>query len=70
MLNAKALSSMIILTAISVGALSAQGRREAAGFQVGTSFPDLTLPSLEDGRPSSLADFRGQKLLLHIFASW
>ena len=61
---------MILFTATSVGALNAQGRREAAGFQVGTYFPDLTLPSLEDGRPSSLVDYRGKKLLLHIFASW
>jgi len=39
-------------------------------FEVDRPFPDLTLPSLEDGRPTSLADFRGQKIVLHVFASW
>jgi len=39
-------------------------------FQPGTRFPTLALPALEDGRPRSIADFRGQKVILHIFASW
>ena len=39
-------------------------------FSVGQAFPDLILPSLEDHTPQSLADYRGQKLILHIFASW
>jgi hypothetical protein len=33
-------------------------------------FPELFLPSLDDGRPLSIASFRGQKLVLHVFASW
>ncbi len=37
---------------------------------VGEAFPDLVLPSLEDGRPVSLAEFRGKKVILHVFASW
>lgn len=39
-------------------------------FQVGEPFPAIALPTLEDGRPRSIADFRGQKVILHIFASW
>lgn len=39
-------------------------------FAVGEPFPDILLPSLANGRPLSLAQFRGQKVLLHIFASW
>ena len=42
----------------------------AAALEVGQPFPDLVLPALEDGRPTSLADFRGRKLVLHVFASW
>jgi len=42
----------------------------SGGLEVGQSFPGIKLPSLEDGRPRSLADFRGQKLVLHVFASW
>ncbi len=39
-------------------------------FQVGQPFPDLTLPGLQDGRPASIRDYRGQKVILHVFASW
>jgi hypothetical protein len=39
-------------------------------LKVGQSFPPVTLPSLADGRPMSIAQFRGQKVLLHLFASW
>ena len=42
----------------------------SAPFAEGQPFPDLLLPGLEDGRPTSLADFRGQKIVLHVFASW
>jgi hypothetical protein len=40
------------------------------GFNVGEAFPTLALPSAADGRPVSLADFRGKKLIVNIFASW
>jgi len=36
----------------------------------GQPFPDLVLPRLDDGRPASLSEFRGKKLVLHVFASW
>ena len=39
-------------------------------FAVGEVFPHLVLPSIYDGQPMSLADFRGQKVALHLFASW
>ena len=39
-------------------------------FQVGQPFPDLTLPALQDGRPASIRDYHGQKVILHVFASW
>jgi len=45
-------------------------RPSSTGFKVGEPFPNLVLPSLADGKPLSLARFRGQKLILHIFASW
>jgi hypothetical protein len=43
---------------------------DSAEFRVGQVFPTMVFPSLEDGRPRSVADFRGKKLILHIFASW
>ncbi len=39
-------------------------------LEIGEPFPDLTLSSMEDGSSTSIADFRGQKVILHVFASW
>ncbi len=36
----------------------------------GQPFPDVLLPALADGAPASIADFRGGKVVLHVFASW
>lgn len=42
----------------------------ASPFQVGEPAPVVTLPSGADGEPVSLEDFRGQKVMLHVWASW
>jgi len=39
-------------------------------FHEGQMFPTMVFPSLQGGRPGSVADFRGKKLILHLFASW
>lgn len=36
----------------------------------GKPFPAVVLPDLADGQPASIADFRGSKVVLHVFASW
>ena len=36
----------------------------------GERHPDFKLPSISDGKPVSLSDFRGKKVLLIQFASW
>ncbi len=61
--------TLLPLIAIAVPS-EARAQSSSGGFEVGTPFPTLSLPSLEDGRPASIADFRGQKVILHIFASW
>jgi hypothetical protein len=38
-------------------------------FKPGTPFPNIVLPAVDGDRPMSVADFRGRKLLLQIFAS-
>jgi hypothetical protein len=43
---------------------------QGATLEVGSRFPDLVLPSLEDGSPTSIADYRGERVVLHVFASW
>jgi peroxiredoxin len=37
---------------------------------LGARHPEFTLPDIRTGRPVSLSDFRGQKVLLIHFASW
>jgi len=39
-------------------------------LEVGAPFPDIVLPAMRDGSRRSISDFRGQKVVLHIFASW
>ena len=50
----------------------ASGSANAApsDLTVGKPFPNLVLPALEGGRAMSIADFRGKKVILHVFASW
>lgn len=55
---------------ILAGSAAAQANPTGLAFRVGDRFPEVVLPSADDGRPMSLADFRGKKLILHIFASW
>jgi hypothetical protein len=43
---------------------------DSAEFREAQMFPAMTFPALDGGRPGSVADFRGKKLILHIFASW
>ena len=42
----------------------------APPLEVGQPFPDLVLPALDDGRPLSIGDLRGKKVVLLVFASW
>ncbi len=48
------------------------GAFDGGGVKIepGRPFPDIVLPSIEDGRPMWLRQFRGRKVLLHVFASW
>lgn len=56
--------------ALALAAAGAQAQLPPSGFEVGEPFPDLALPSAADGRPLSIADFAGEKVVLHVFASW
>ena len=48
------------------------GAAGGAGYapKPGKRHPDFTLPDIHTGKPVSLSDFRGQKVLLIQFASW
>ncbi len=51
-----------------VAALAAPAEERAHALR-SLEAPDFTLPDL-DGRPHSLSDFRGKKVLLAAYASW
>ena len=40
------------------------------GIKVGDRFPEVPLMRATDGSIVSISDFSGQKLVLHVFASW
>lgn len=48
---------------------ASHGQMPPLEFKVDEPFPDVVLPTI-DGEPSSIAQFRGTKVVLHIFASW
>jgi hypothetical protein len=56
--------------ALTASILFLAGTGSAQDFRVGEPFPDLAFPSAADGTPVSIADFRGHKVVLHVFASW
>jgi hypothetical protein len=73
----------LLFTAVSVVALGAGAADQTKpkpiwarnaplprGFNPGEAFPTIALPSAADGRPVSLADFRGKKVIVNVFASW
>ena len=51
-------------------ALGSAASSDVVAMEVGKPFPLMLLPSLEDDHPMSIADFRGRKLVLHIWAAW
>ncbi len=60
------LATIVTLLGISAWAHAA----EPPKILVGKAFPAIVLASLADGEPMSIRDFRGEKVVLHIFASW
>lgn len=59
----------LFLVFISLSNRLAGAQLPPAPFESGQEFPNLVLPDLE-GRPMSITGFRGQRMILHIFASW
>lgn len=72
-ISAAVLSILVSLLLASEMALTGSGQsagRPATPLEVGRAFPAITLPDIADGRPRAIADFRGRKIILHVFASW
>ncbi len=60
--------SRIALTVTLLGLFAATA--SGSELVVGRSFPTVELPSLADGSRASVKDYRGKKLMLHVWASW
>jgi hypothetical protein len=52
--------------------LANESRAQTASYapKVGQPHVDFILPSIDDGSPIQLSDYRGKKVLLMHFASW
>ncbi len=60
--------TFLFVAILILGAL--QNVKAQPKFKVGDAFPNLPLPSLHAGVADSIGNYSGQKLILHIFASW
>lgn len=66
-------TTSLIFLAMSIAPASVYAQEldaPANPLAIGEPFPVLSFPDIDDGRPRSITEFRGQKLILHIFASW
>jgi hypothetical protein len=63
-------STGLFLVGLSLLAATAPLRAARYAPQVGHRHPDFTLPDIATGKPVSLSDFRGKKVLLIHFAAW
>jgi hypothetical protein len=67
----RAATALVAITAVLVAATAPATAQTSLGrIEVGQTFSDETFPRLKDGRPASLSDYRGQRVLLLVFASW
>ncbi len=62
--------NLTILFVVIIGLVTIQNVKAQPKFKVGDTFPNLPLPSLRAGVADSIGNYNGQKLILHIFASW
>ena len=59
----------ILLTVLSSG-LPMSSLADGSEAKAGERYVGFTLPDIDTGKPVSLSDFRGKKVLLIQFASW
>jgi len=66
----RALLAASILSAATPGAPASGGGLPPSGFTVGEPFPLIAFETGDGEHVESIARFRGEKVVLHIFASW
>ena len=62
-------SALFLVTPVLMAAATPAPAAEYAP-KVGQRHPDFTLPDIATGKPATLSDFRGKKVLLIHFSSW
>ena len=67
--NLKAASLWLLIPLVCL-AIPSQAGAQTGDIREGQPFPPLTFPALADGSPTTLEQFAGQKLILHVWASW
>ncbi len=63
-------SSILCLSALMAATTMLSAAAEDYAPRVGKPHPEVLLPSIADGKPVSLLQYRGRKVLLIHFASW
>lgn len=64
------LHTILTLATASLGALIAGTAGAQHSIKAGEPFPAIAFPNAETGELKSINDYRGQKVILQIFASW
>jgi hypothetical protein len=62
--------TLVILMSGFLSHVAAHAQAEGYRPRVGEPHADSVLPSLSDGEPMGLSEYRGRKVLLVHFASW
>lgn len=65
----RSLLLLLAMTLLSGGSAAAQPGR-LGQIVNGQPFPLVQLPELTTGKLKGLADWRGRRVVLHVFASW
>ena len=60
----------VLITGFLLALGPAEGGSPGIELEVGRPFPRLVLPALANGRPMSVADSKGERVVLQVFASW
>ena len=59
-----------LMACLVLSAAAGVGAGPLGRLEVGKPLPEVAFTALEDGRPITLQQYGGQKLVLHVFASW
>ena len=63
-------AAAILVAGVAVMGSGQPAARPPGLFEVGRPFPVLALPDAANGKARSITEFRGRKIILHVFASW